>query len=89
MFVVDEATAQAIRQAVEDGGEVAGVAELRRHYRLMEGNPAALQCVRVIAGWKPPGERAALRSDPAAGLPSTVARTGPQTDPMSPVRDVL
>jgi hypothetical protein len=31
MFVVDEETAAAIRRAWEEGGELAGVAGLRRH----------------------------------------------------------
>jgi hypothetical protein len=51
MFTVDEATAEAIRRAYQDGGELAGVVELRRHYSLLtEGNNARLR-VRAIAEW--------------------------------------
>jgi hypothetical protein len=32
MFTVDEATAAAIRRADEDGGELAGMVELRRTF---------------------------------------------------------
>jgi hypothetical protein len=51
MFTVDEPTAGAIRRAVEDGGELAGVVELRRHFT---DNASARRCVRVIAGWTRP-----------------------------------
>jgi hypothetical protein len=54
MFTVDEPTAEAIRRAVEDGGELAGVVELRRHFPLINDNANARRCVRVIAGWAPP-----------------------------------
>jgi hypothetical protein len=37
MFTVDEPTAEAIRRAVEDGGELAGVVELRRHFPFDHG----------------------------------------------------
>ena len=53
MFTVDEPTAEAIRRAVEDGGELAGVVELRRHFPLINDNANARRCVRVIAGWTP------------------------------------
>jgi hypothetical protein len=53
MFTVDEATAEAIRRAYEDGGELAGVVELRRHFPLITDNTQARRCVRVIAGWTP------------------------------------
>jgi hypothetical protein len=32
MFAVDEATAEAIRRALDEGGELSAVVELRRHY---------------------------------------------------------
>jgi hypothetical protein len=51
MFTVDEAAAEAVRRAVEDGGELAGVVELRRHFPLINDNANARRCVRVIAGW--------------------------------------
>jgi hypothetical protein len=53
MFTVDEATAEAIRRAYEDSGELAGVVELRRHYPLLTDNAHAGLCVRAIAGWQP------------------------------------
>ena len=52
MFAVDEATAEAIRRACEDGGELAGVVELRRHFPLIADNSQARLCVRAIASWK-------------------------------------
>jgi hypothetical protein len=45
MFVVDEETAEAIRRAWEEGGELAGVVKLRRHF------PRAR---RGHAAWSPP-----------------------------------
>jgi hypothetical protein len=54
MFTVDEPTAEAIRRAYDDGGELAGVVELRRHCPLITDNANARRCVRVIAGWTPP-----------------------------------
>ena len=56
MFTVDEATAAAIRRAAEDGGELAGGVELRRHFPLITDNADARRCVRVIAGWRPPAD---------------------------------
>jgi hypothetical protein len=53
MFVVDEATAAAIRAALQQGGELSAVAELRRHFPLIADNAEARRCVRTIAGWKP------------------------------------
>ena len=63
MFTVDELTAEAIRRAYEDGGELAGVVELRRHYPLLADNANARLCVRAIAGWKsvPPKENGRTR----------------------------
>lgn len=56
MFTVDEPTAEAIRCAVEDGGELAGVVELRRHFPLIADNAHARRCVQVIAGWTAPAD---------------------------------
>jgi len=53
MFAVDEATAAAIRDALERGGELSAVAELRRHFPLITDNADARRCVRTIASWKP------------------------------------
>ena len=52
MFVVDEETAAAIRRAWEEGGELAGVVELRRHFPLVADNAQARLCVRTIVGWR-------------------------------------
>jgi hypothetical protein len=60
MFTVDERTVEAIRRAYEQGGELAGVVELRRHFPLIADNANARLCVRTILGWKSP-------SDPEAG----------------------
>ena len=62
MFTVDEATAEAIRRACENGGELAGVVELRRHYPLLADNANARLCVRAIAGWKPMADRSQVPS---------------------------
>ena len=53
MFAVDEATAEAIRRAYDEGGELAGVVEFRRHFPLITDNAKAGECVRIIAGWHP------------------------------------
>jgi len=53
MFTVDEGSAEAIRQAFEQGGELSAVAELRRRLPLITDNPGARRCVRIIAGWRP------------------------------------
>ena len=50
MFTVDEPTAEAIRRAVENGGELAGVVELRRHFLLINDNANARRCVRGNRG---------------------------------------
>jgi hypothetical protein len=68
---VDEETAAAIRHAWEEGGELAGVVELRRHFPLITDNAHARRCVRMIVGWAPrpadsDGEAAATRPDSAA-----------------------
>ena len=53
MFIVDEATAEAIRRAWHEGGELSGVVELRRHFPLITDNAKAQLCVRTIVGWAP------------------------------------
>ena len=51
MFVVDGETAEAIRRAWEEGGELSAVAELRRRFPLIADNEQARRCVRAIVGW--------------------------------------
>jgi hypothetical protein len=53
MFVVDEATAEAIRQAYMESGELSAVVELRRRFPGITDNENARLCVRSIARWKP------------------------------------
>jgi hypothetical protein len=53
MFSVDETTAEAIRQAFEESGELSAVVELRRHFPGISDNENARLCVRAIASWKP------------------------------------
>jgi len=53
MFAVDEQTAEAIRRAFNESGELAAVVELRRHFPLIQDDEQARACVRTIAGWKP------------------------------------
>jgi hypothetical protein len=53
MFTVDEPTAEAIRRAFEDGGELAGVIELRRHFALIADNANARRCVQTSPGGRP------------------------------------
>jgi hypothetical protein len=65
MFTVDELTAEAIRRAVADGGELAGMVELRRHFPLITDNADARRCVRVIAGWTPPARPIPTKAAPA------------------------
>jgi hypothetical protein len=52
-MLVNEATAEAIRQAFEESGELSAVIELRRHFPGITDNANARRCVRAIAGWKP------------------------------------
>ena len=61
MFTVDEATAAAIRRAYEEGGELAGAVELRRHFPLIIDNVDARRCVRIIASWEPIPEQGSPR----------------------------
>ena len=62
MFSVDEATAEAIRRAYDEGGELSGIVEFRRHFPLITDNAKAGQCVRIIAGWQ--AGRARRRAGP-------------------------
>ena len=51
MFAVDEATADAIRRAWREGGELSGVVEFRRHFPAITDHARARLCVRTIVGW--------------------------------------
>jgi hypothetical protein len=51
MFVVDEETAEAIRRAWDEGGELSAVAELRRRFPLIRDGADTRRCVRTIVGW--------------------------------------
>src|SRR3954453_4257251 len=53
MFSVDEPTAEAIRRAYDEGGELSGIIEFRRHFPLITDNAKAGECVRIIIEWKP------------------------------------
>ena len=59
MFTVDEPTVEAIRRAFDEGGELSGIVEFKRHFPLISDHAKARECVRIIAGWKPlrPAER--------------------------------
>ena len=53
MFVIDNAAADAIRQAYEQGGELSAAVELRRHFPGITDNAEARRCVRSIVQWRP------------------------------------
>jgi hypothetical protein len=52
MFAVDEPTAEAIRRAWHEGGELSGIVEFKRHFPLID-NDRARMCVQAILSWKP------------------------------------
>jgi hypothetical protein len=54
MFAIDELTAEAVRRALNESGELAAIVELRRHFPLIGDNAKASVCVRAIASWGPP-----------------------------------
>jgi hypothetical protein len=63
MFAVDEATIEAIHRALDEGGELSAIVELRRHFPLITDNAQARLCVRAIASWQPvPASNKALRN---------------------------
>jgi hypothetical protein len=53
MFSVDEISAEAIRRAFNESGELAAVVELRRLFPGIVDNEQAALCARTIAGWGP------------------------------------
>jgi len=74
LFVVDEPTAEAIRKAYAEGGELSAVAELRRHFPGIVDNENVRLCVRTIASWTP-----------LPPLPAKKARPTRQAKPKPPV----
>ena len=54
MFVVDDATAEAIRHIWQEQGELAALVELRRHFPLIADNARARLCLQAIVAWTPP-----------------------------------
>ncbi len=71
MFSVDEATAEAIRRALREGGELSAVAELRRHFPLITDNASARLCIQAIARWQP----LTVAKQKVRGRPGTQARS--------------
>jgi hypothetical protein len=66
MVSVDEATAEAIRRALNEGGEPSAVLDLRRHFPFITDNARGRECVRAIAGWPsalPPTKAESVRPD--------------------------
>jgi hypothetical protein len=53
MFTVDEISAEAIRRAYNESGELAAAVELRRLFPGIIDNKQAALCARTIAGWTP------------------------------------
>jgi hypothetical protein len=56
------------RRAYDEGGELSGIVEFRRHFPLITDNAKAGECVRIIAGWKPVLERKARASVGSSGI---------------------
>jgi hypothetical protein len=46
MFAIDEATIEAIRRALDEGGELSVIVKLRRRFPLITDNAQARLCVR-------------------------------------------
>ena len=53
MFAVDEPTAEAIRRAWQEGGELSGMIEFQRHFPLISNTANAQLCMRAILSWAP------------------------------------
>jgi hypothetical protein len=67
MFMVTEEDAAAIRAMFEQDGELSAAVELRRRFPGITDNAKARECVRTIAGWRPPSP-----------LPAKVVRLRPR-----------
>ena len=53
MCIVSAEDAAAIRAALDAGGELAAVAEVRRRFLALANDERALEWARTIAGWPP------------------------------------
>jgi hypothetical protein len=79
MFNVSVATAQAIRQAFEEGGEIAAAAEFRRHFPGITNDEIARSCAKSISGWKPflPRQKVRKFFISFASIGRTIGETAP------------
>jgi hypothetical protein len=57
MFIVNEAAADAVRHAHDEGGELSAIAELRRHFPGITDNANARRCLRSILTWIPTSDK--------------------------------
>jgi hypothetical protein len=53
MFLVTEADTVAVRAALQDGGDLAAAAEVRKRFLGVTDAAAARTIARIIAGWAP------------------------------------
>ena len=74
MFAVDETTAEAIRRALQEGGELSAVAELRRYFPLLTDSAEARLCARTRTAVG--GSMGQLASE-IVWLPSVLVRSVP------------
>jgi hypothetical protein len=63
MFIVDEASVEAVRRSFAESGELAAAVELRRRFPGINDLAHARKLVRVLLSWRPRGQP----SLPAAG----------------------
>jgi hypothetical protein len=69
MFTVDEPTAEAIRRAYDEGGELSGIVEFRRHFPLITTPPRrASACGSSPGGSRCPSGHSSQRGRPALDL---------------------
>jgi hypothetical protein len=85
MFTVDEATAEAIGRAYDEGGELSGIVEFRRHFPLITDNAKAGECVRIIAGWQPPPVQPPQATRPARARLAGLSERTPETQSVRPL----
>ncbi len=64
VFSVTDEQASLIRRVFVEDGELLAMIELRRHFPGIGDNPAARDCARIIAGWKPPAKAPCAVSRP-------------------------